>query len=590
MLKRFFISTLGSLTAIWISVMLVIILGMMFAIGSITSTLTSTKTIVNVNPNSILYLKLENTIEERNSTSDIYSILNNEPQPQSLSNIVTAIQTAKNDNDIVGLYIACNGSTSGVATKEAIREAIIDFKESGKWVVAYGDMFSQGDYYVATAADEIYMNPVGMLDIHGMASGIPFFKGLLDKVGVDMQIVKVGTFKSAVEPYTLTHMSEANRLQTSIYLNSIWDGIVSSISESRGITPTEINLIADSLKTMEDATEIVNMKLVNGLKYSNEISDYLKKLTGTDEDDDLSLVNVTDYLNSGVEIAHQKSRNDKIAIYYAYGDITENGKDGIASDRVVPDILKLAENDDINAMVLRVNSGGGSAFASEQIWHALEYFKSKGKTLYVSMGDYAASGGYYISCGADQIFAQPFTLTGSIGIFGMIPCAKELITDKLGVNVDFVTTNANSAMSGIVEPLTPFQLKKLQQHVNRGYELFTERVATGRHTTQDSIKAIAEGRVWDGVTAHKIGLVDQLGSLTDAIQALAEAKGYLNYEVVEYPNMEASFWDIVSEIGYQAKAEMIEHELGAIYPLYKNVKEITQLDYIQARMETTIVE
>ena len=390
MLKRFFISMLGSLAAIWISMMLLIVLGMLFAIGSVVNSLSGKSSLTKVEQNSILCLRLDNVIEERVTTPNLYDIINERPYPQALSDIVDALVTAKDDDNIEGLYIACEGAPLQIATSEAVREAIRDFGESGKWVVAYSDNYTQGDYYVASAADEVYLNPVGSIDIHGLVSGIPFFKGLLDKVGVEMQIVKVGTFKSAVEPFTQTHMSEANRLQTHVFLDNIWKNMTASIHESRGISVDSLNMIADSMMTMAAPERLVELKLVDNLKYRNEMSDYLKEKIGIDIDDDLPLVTIAEYLSSGVETPHSKSQKNKIAVYYACGDITESDKEGIASDRVVPDILKLADDDDIEAMVLRVNSGGGSAFASEQIWHALEVFKSKGKTLYVSMGDYAA--------------------------------------------------------------------------------------------------------------------------------------------------------------------------------------------------------
>ncbi len=387
---------LGSLAAIWISMMLIILLGMMFAIGAVVNAFAGKNAATEVGFNTVLCLRLDRVVEERTSTPTFYDLINETPQNQSLADIVSALAAAKDDDNITGLYIACDGAPARIATSEAIRKAVTDFGESGKWVVAYADNYTQGDYYIATAADEVYLNPVGGVDLRGLASGIPFFKGLLDKVGVEMQIVKVGTFKSAVEPYTMTHMSEANRLQTHVFLDNIWARIAGSIGESRGISTDSINMMADSLATLTAPERLVEMKLVDALKYRNELSDYLKDKTGTDRDDDLAMVTVSEYLASGVEVPNEKSEKNKIAVYYAYGDITESAKDGIASDRVVPDILKLADDDDIEAMVLRVNSGGGSAFASEQIWQALEVFKGKGKKLYVSMGDYAASGGYYI--------------------------------------------------------------------------------------------------------------------------------------------------------------------------------------------------
>lgn len=587
LLKRFFISMLGSLAAIWISAMLLILLGMTFAIGSIISF--AGKETAEVKENSILRLDLSGVITEQQQKPDLATLLRQESMPQTLGNIVDAIAAAKDDKNIEGLYIHCNGAATGLASFEAIRNAVADFRASGKWTVAYADGYTQGDYYVASAAEEVYLNPVGEVAFQGLATGIPFMKGLLDKVGVEMQVVKVGTFKSAVEPFILDHMSEANRLQTHVYLDNMWGKMTEAIASSRKIDQATLNTYADSLATVTDAVNLVDMKMVDGLKYVDEMRDYLKGLCNVDKDDDLNIVSVGEYMQTSPEVPNTKSSKNKIAVYYASGDITVSDDEGIASDRVVPDILDLAEDDDIQALVLRVNSGGGSAYASEQIWHALEVFKSKGKKFYVSMGDYAASGGYYISSGADKIYAQPLTLTGSIGIFGMIPCFNGLVTDKLGVNIDYVTTNANGAQPNSFHPMTPFVREKMQKMVERGYELFTSRCAEGRHLTQDSIKAIAEGRVWDGVTAHKIGLVDELGSLQDAVAALAKQMEYKKYEVVTYPNAKTDFWEMLSAFNSQMRVKALKEELGQAYPLYMQVKNLKDLDPLQARMEYQVI-
>ena len=578
---------LGSLAAIWISAMLLILLGMTFAIGSIISF--AGKETAEVKKNSILRLDLSGVIAEQQQKPDIATLLRHESMPQTLGNIVDALAAAKNDKNIEGLYIRCNGAATGLASFEAIRNAVADFRASGKWTVAYADGYTQSDYYVATAAEEVYLNPVGEIAFQGLATGIPFMKGLLDKVGVEMQVVKVGTFKSAVEPFLLDHMSEANRLQTHVYLDNMWGKMTGAIAESRKLEQATLNTYADSLATVTDAANLIDMKMIDGLKYVDEMRDYLKDLCNVEKDDDLNIISVGEYMQTSPEVPNTESNKNKIAVYYASGDITVSDSEGIASDRVVPDILDLAEDEDIKALVLRVNSGGGSAYASEQIWHALEVFKSKGKKFYVSMGDYAASGGYYISSGADKIFAQPLTLTGSIGIFGMIPCFNGLVTDKLGVNIDYVTTNANGAQPNSFYPMTPFVREKMQRMVERGYELFTSRCAEGRHLTQDSIKSIAEGRVWDGITAHQIGLVDELGSLQDAIAALAKQMEYKKYEVVTYPDAKTDFWEMLSAFNSQMRVKALKEELGQAYPLYMQVKNLKDLDPLQARMEYQII-
>ena len=583
MLKNFFISMLGTIAGFWISLMLLVLVGVAVAVGSIASAFVNSETTVKVEKGSVLVINLDSMIEERASTRGLQQILNDSPDTQTLVNLVRAINTAKDDDRIEGIYLKCNGSASGFATRQALLNALMDFKESKKWILAYSDAYSQGEYYLASCADYLYLNPVGAVDIQGLTTSIPFFKGLMDKVGVQMQVFKVGTYKSAVEPYILDNMSDANREMTQHFLNNLWGNLTSAIAENRGVSVAKVNQWADSVIGFDDATTLVDLKVVDALKYTDEVKEELMGLTGAKKDEDLRLINYADY-NSEAKAPHEKDEDNKIAVYYACGDITDNGTVGITAEKMVPEILELAEDDDINALVLRVSSPGGSAFASEQIWHALEVFKSKGKILYVSMGDYAASGGYYISCGADKIYAEPMTLTGSIGIFGMIPCAKGLITDKLGVNFGTVSTNANGGFPSLVEPLTPFQARKIQGSVNRGYELFTSRCAEGRHISQDSIKAIAEGRVWDGATAKKLGLVDELGGLQDAVDALARKLNYKKYQIVTYPEVEKSFWDVIAEMPIKMKANALREELGAYYPVYMELKRLETLEPVQARM------
>ena len=575
---------LGAIAGFWISMMLLVVVGFAVVIGTAASALVSSQSAnTSVEDESVLMICFDSTIEERHSPRDFEAVINNVPDAQTLANILRAINAAKDDDRIEGIYLKCDGSAAGLATREAIARALADFKESGKWIMAYSDGYTQGDYYMASCADYLYLNPAGSVDIRGLASSIPFFKGLLDKVGVEMQIFKVGTYKSAVEPYILENMSDANREMIQHFSNSIWGGIASRIAENRSVKVETVNQWADSLVAFDSAERLVDMKVVDELKYADEVEEELKGLTNVKPGKDLRMVDYATY-NASPEVPHEKKDKNKIAVYYACGDITDNGNGGISASQVVPDILELAKDDDIQALVLRVNSGGGSAYASEQIWHALEVFKSKGKTFYVSMGDYAASGGYYISSGAEKIYAEAFTLTGSIGIFGMIPCAKQLLNDKLGVNFGIVTTNANGAFPSLVEPATPYQAARLQSSINRGYELFTSRCAEGRNIPQDSIKAIGEGRVWDGKTALKIGLVDELGGLDATVEALAKRMNYRKYQVVVYPDVEKSFWDVIAEMPTQVKANALREELGEYYPVYMELKRIQNLEPVQARM------
>ena len=452
----------------------------------------------------------------------------------SLSDILSSIKEAANDDRIEGVYLYCGGASMGIASRQELIGAIEGFRKSGKWVLAYGDYYSQGDYYVACSADEIYLNPVGAVDVRGLASVTPFFKGLMDKMGIQMQIIKVGQYKSAVEPFILTEASEPSKQQTRRYVDGIWDVMVGYIAERRGVDPDSVQMWADDMAMTFSAETCVDKNIAGRLAYSREVEDILKNRCGLDKKDKLRVVTPEEYVMiNGAGFESQSKQH--IAVLYALGDIVDSGKGGIVSEDMVPEILRLSKDDNVSGMVLRVNSGGGSAFASEQIWDALEQFKAEGKPVYVSMGDVAASGGYYISCGADKIYADQTTLTGSIGIFGMIPCLKGLVTDKLGVAFSTVSTNPNASAPSLYEPMTPLQHKRMQDMVEHGYETFVGRVAQGRGMSVDSVKVIAEGRVWYGEDALSIGLVDELGGLDAAIRAMAERVGLDESDYVEYP-------------------------------------------------------
>lgn len=584
MLKNFFISMLGAIAGFWISLMLFMVSCMILLAGSLaTSLVNSEVNSAEIKDNSILRISFDANIEERGGSLSFEEVLQDVPAPMTLENILRAISAAKEDKHIAGIYLDCKGGSGGIATMQAIQKALADFQKSGKWVCAYSDNYTQGNYYIASGAKYLYLNPVGSVDVRGLGSQIPFFKNLLDKLGVKMQIFKVGTYKSAVEPFILTEMSPASREMTDYFLKNIWNNMSATIAQNRKVSVATVNQWADSLSVFNAPETYVKAKMVDKLLYANELTDHLKKITKTKKDDDLNFIDYNVYLASA-KVPHEKSNKNKIAVLYACGDIVDTGDEGISAEKMVPEILDLAEDDDIKAMVLRVNSGGGSAFASEQIWHALEVFKQNGKTLYVSMGDYAASGGYYISCGADRIFAEPSTLTGSIGIFGMIPDIQGLLNDKIGINLSTVTTNANGDFPTITKAVTPYQTAKMQETIARGYDLFTKRCAQGRNIPQDSIKAIGEGRVWDGVTAKRIGLVDNLGGLQTAIRSLAKKMKYDNYQVVTYPNVEKNFWDMLAEMPMQAKTAAMKDELGTFYPVYLEMKRLEGFNPIQARM------
>ncbi len=541
MLKKFFIAFMGTMAAIWLSLMIFIV-GLFITI-SVAIGLNGNG--LEVQDNSILRLDLHGVIPERTSAPSVQDFVmgnNDIENVPTLSDMLKAIRLAAKDSKIKGIYIDCGGSELGYASRQELIQAIEEFKKTGKWVYAYGDSYTQGDYFVASSASRIFANPVGMVDIHGLGSTIPFFKNALDKLGVEMQVFKVGTFKSAVEPFLLTEMSEPSRMQTKVFINAIWNDMSQYIAKSRKVSVDKVNQWADSLSLAIAPVKYVDENIVDELCYRRQVEDKMRKLTNVDKDEDLHFVTPAQYLASSeiMEEVFDKEDTDHIALLYAVGDIVDSGKGGIAGDVMVPQILELAEDDHVKGLVLRVNSGGGSAFASEQIWEALEYFKKKGKPFYVSMGDYAASGGYYISSGADVIYAEPATLTGSIGIFGMIPCAQKLLNNHLGINVSTVGSNANANFPQISAPLTGFQYEAMQKHVEDGYELFTSRVAAGRNLPVDSVLKIAEGRVWDGATALKIGLVDKPGSLNDVLVAMSKKTGLGLEKVVAYPEVNLS--------------------------------------------------
>lgn len=579
MFKRFFVSLLGTIAGIWISVISVVIIGSV-CVGIM---LSGDKKTAAVEKNSVLYIDLTGDIIEREANADFMTMLSRvEQKPQTLEDIVKSIQLSANDKKIEGIYIKCGGSSLGVASREEMMQALRRFKESGKWIYAYGDAISQGDYHLASVADEIYLNPVGNVNIRGIGSLTPFFTGLLDKLGVKVQVVKVGTYKSAVEPFILKEMSEAARLQNKVYIDSIWSYYAATIADNRSIAPARVSAWADSLTYAWTAEECITAGVITKSAYAREFDKILKAKSGIKEDDDIRLVSPSEY------IAYNSSEfgdaSDKhIAVYYAVGDIVDSGSEGIVGKTVVKDIVDLADDDNVEGLVLRVNSPGGSAFASEQIWEALQYFKSKDKPFYVSMGDYAASGGYYISCGADSIYADKTTLTGSIGVFGMIPDFSGLVTGKLGVTFSEVASSPNAAFMSLVEPMTPYQLGAMQKSVNEIYELFTSRVAEGRGMAVDSVKAIAEGRVWVGSSAVSLGLVDRIGSLTDCINDMADNLSLRHDQYVSYPSVDSDiFKALMNETGRLDVAGMAfdKETLKALHA----VKRLREAAPVQARM------
>lgn len=586
-MKQFFMSFLGTVAGIFVSGFLISIGLFILTVMAIVSSATHSE--YSVKDKSILYLDLSREIVEQPASLDIMAKLTKDgPSADVLYNIIDAIDAAADDDRIKGIFIDANGSSAGTAQRKAIIDALRRFKKSGKWIYSYGDYYSQGDYYIAaSASDSLYINPLASVDIHGLGGRMMFFKNLLDKIGVEMQVVKVGTYKSAVEPFILTEPSAASIEQQQLYLGNLWKDIRASIAKGRKVSADSVNAWANSFSFTFDATQIIRKRIADASAYRHEFIDKLKELTDIDKDDDLRLVTPAQYITS----KPHKSHKTTIAVLYASGDITESGKDGIASDRLVPEILELAENDDIDGLILRVNSGGGSAFASEQIWEALGEFKEMtGKPFYVSMSDYAASGGYYISCGADKIYAEPVTITGSIGIFGLIPNIRGLVTDKLGVTTYPISTNPAGAQPDIFAPMTESQRAGMQSYVDRGYELFVKRVASGRKKTVDQIKAIAEGRVWDGREALRIGLVDKLGGLDTALADMAGELGVESWNVERYPKTEDDVLTALLMMGDRMEQSALERKLGDVAEIYRTIESIRQYQGVQARMQPVVIE
>lgn len=578
MLKRFFISVLGTITGIWIFIIMFFV-AMMFGLVSL---FTSDGSIFS--SKSVLYIDLSGSIAEREYVPTVEDVLLGYETGDNLTDIVTAIRLAKDDKKIKGIYINCGGSDLGIASRDEIVDALVDFKTADKWVYAYSDSYSQADYIVATAADEVYLNPVGSIDMHGMSSTTLFFKNLLDKIGVEAQVVKVGDFKSAVEPYLRTDMSDSSVLQTKIFLDNIWGNVSDGIAKRQGVNVADVNMWADSIALAWRAQQYVDAKMVTALKYRSEVEDIIRGKLDIDKDDKLPVITPADYMAEHADKLGRAS-SKHVAVLYCVGDIVDAGNGGIVGPTVVAQIQELAEDDDVSGLVLRVNSGGGSAFASEQIWHALEQFKEKGKPFYVSMGDYAASGGYYISCGADRIYADPNTLTGSIGIFGILINAEGLLSDKLGINTQTVETNPGATMLIPYGPLTQRQYAAMQGYVENGYDTFVSRVAAGRHLEPAEVRRIGGGRVWDGQSALKIGLVDELGTLNDVVCAMAKKCGLDANKYVCYPQKQVGLFGIMLE---GAKAKLGVEDKYLIDAAY--LRDIKNMNPMQARMETIIIE
>ena len=583
-MKDFLKYVMATVTGI---ILVTVIMGILCVISLVGIAASSAGT-TTVEDNSVFTLMLSGQMEERTANDPLALITGQVTENLGLDNIINAIHKAKDNDDIKGIYIEAGMfSSDAPASVHAIREALVDFKKSGKWIVAYGDTYTQNTYYICSAADKIYLNPQGMVDWHGLAANPYFVKDLLAKFGVKYQLCKVGKYKSAPEMMTADKMSEPNREQVTAYINGIWQVMLKEVAQSRKISVDSLNAYADRFVALSDQSELVKMKLVDKLMYTNEVKDEIKKLLKIGNDEEINQLLLSDM--EGVK--GPKENGEKIAVYYAYGEIvdSESGdllqqEHNIVASEVCKDLEKLMNDDDVKAVVMRVNSPGGSAYASEQIWHAVTQLKAK-KPVVVSMGGYAASGGYYISCPANYIIAEPTTITGSIGIFGMFPDFSGLLTEKLGVKFDEVKTNKHAAFGTMARPFNAEEMALLDQYIGRGYELFRKRVADGRKQPVEKIEEIAQGRVWLGTDALAIKLVDALGSLNDAVKKAAELAKLQEYHTAAYP--EESDW-LTDLLDQSKKGSYLDDQmraaLGEYYEPLRLVKSINRQSAIQARM------
>lgn len=572
-LKFTFATVIGIIIA---SVLLSII-----SIVSLASIAASSQTEVNIKENSVLKLKFNGTLTERSSDNPFTTLLSEDFTTQGLDDILASIKKAKESDKIKGIYIENDYLNASFASLEEIRNALSDFKKSGKFIISYADNYSQGLYYLSSIADKIILNPQGTVEWKGLASAPIFYKTLLEKLGIEMQIFKVGAYKSAVEPYTSTQISQANEEQITSFLNSIWKKILGDVSMSRNIPINALNQYADQAIMLDSARRFVETKLVDTLLYKNEAEEYLRAELGLEAKESIPTLNVTDAIHISRNVPKDKSGNI-IAVYYAHGDIDGATEDNINSQKTISDLKRLREDENVKAVVLRVNSPGGSAYGSEQIWHEVRLLKQQ-KPVIASMGDYAASGGYYISCAADSIIAQATTLTGSIGIFGIIPNLNGL-ADKIGVNFDIVKTNRFSDFAFPTRQMTDEEKNIMQMNINQGYRLFIQRCAEGRGMAPEAIEKVAEGRVWTGAEAQKLGLVDQIGGIDLAIATASSMAGIESYTILEYPEKKSFLASIMEDGIPQYLEAKIKEDAGYYYECLHFIRNIEKQGRVQARL------
>ena len=587
--RKFFRVVFGSALGFVLASVIISFLSILMMVGMVAA-LSSSDT-EKIEANSILELTLNDPIEERvsqNPFSDM-DIPYYNTNSIGLDDILASLEDAATNEKIKGVSLKLSSVSASPATLSAVRDALLQFKKSGKFIYAYGDNYSQASYYLASVADKVFINPKGGLDFRGLAFQIMFYKGLIDKLNIDVQVVKCGKFKSAVEPYLLNKMSDANREQLTVLGSSIWGKMVTDIATSRNLSVEKLNAVADSMLLIKDIENAVKLGLVDAFSYPTQYRNFLKEQLGVKEDESLNLVSLATYRKSFKEDLGKGS--DKIAIIYAVGQIY----DGKGSDNTIGDVTLCKEirraykDKDVKAIVMRVNSPGGSALASEIIWNELENAKAAGKKVVTSMGDYAASGGYYISCNSDAIVAEPTTLTGSIGVFGMIPSVQRCLESKLGVTVDVVKTNAHSDVMSLMRTLTEEEYNTIQSSVDKTYDTFLTRVSDGRGLSKAQVDSIGQGRVWSGSDALQLGLVDKLGNLKDAIAVAAGLAGTDKYRIVYYPVKKEWFEALFNKDKEEKEiSAAIRSELGELYPTYNALQQIIKAKGVQARMPLEI--
>ncbi len=584
-MKKFFTTTFACVLGTLIAGLLLIVIGIFAITGMVAATASQSEVAYIPEPKTVLKLDLSGSLNERYTEDPMATLLAQGETSMGLDQVRRAIGVAGENENIAGIVIDAQGLSAMPASMEEIRRLLAEFKESGKWIYAYGDNYVQGDYLLASVADSVVLNKIGTVDVHGLGGMQMFYPEMLEKIGVEVQVFRVGTYKSAVEPYICEKMSDANREQTLAYLNTIWDENTNAVTASRGISPEQFNAVADSIISLRPAEDILAMNLVDTLMYRPEFDEWIKAKLGLEGDAEVKYASVAELAS----VAEPENESENvIAVVYAVGEIAESGGEGINSQDLVPELTKIKNDDKVKIVVLRVNSPGGSAYASEQIWAEVEAIKAAGKKVIVSMGDLAASGGYYISCNADRIFAENTTLTGSIGVFGMVPTAEELLTDKFGLSFDAARTHKyGSPLSGefLYQKFSKAEALAMQRYVEDCYDLFTRRCAEGRGMEQDDIKKIAEGRVWIGKTAVELGLVDEVGGIEEAIAYAAQASELEDYRIATYPKQKSTFELLMEELGGNVRLSIASALLGEDVPYLKALRQLEHHDPIQCRME-----